>query len=94
VIKTKHPGKTKAERAALDAIGCGNNSPIMSNKVCNSLLSDGRIVELPEKLLPDRFFPVKIRQFEMSIPTHIEWCKWGADNWTEEDERQDNGRQD
>jgi hypothetical protein len=70
----KHPGKTPAQRRVLDEIGCGNNSPMMSDKTREKLLKDGLIVELSPKVFQDRFGKLTIRQFEMPIHVHMEWC--------------------
>ena len=79
-----HPGKTPAQRRALDAIGCGDNCPPMARKTRESLLSAGLIVEIGQKALGrDRFGVIAIPQFEMPIPVHMQWCNAVAD---EEDE--------
>lgn len=71
----KHPGKTPAQRRVLDEIGCGNHSPIMAKATRDKLLRDGLIVELTP--LESRAGPFRmiIRQFEMPIPVHIQWCE-------------------
>jgi hypothetical protein len=71
---TKHPGKTAAQKRALDAIGCGNDSPRMSTATRDGLLRHGLIVEISPRVLPGRL-PVHIRQFEMPTPVHIQWCE-------------------
>ena len=70
-----HPGKTPAQRRVLDAIGCGNHSPIMSKATRDKLLRDGLIIELDpyeDNLNGMRFV---MRRFEMPTPVHIQWCK-------------------
>lgn len=71
---TKHPGKTAAQRRVLDEIGCGNYSPIMSNKTRDAMLAAGLIVELSPRFVGDGPFAVRIRQFEMPISVHMDWC--------------------
>ena len=78
--RPKHPGRTPAQRRVLDAIGCGDNSPHMSPIIREIMLRDGLIVELGPRLIfgpsnsPIDRIPVKIRQFEMPIPVHMQWC--------------------
>ena len=80
-MKTKHPGDTAAQRRILDEIGCGNNSPRMADSTRVALLGAGLIVELEPKLIcgpgnsPIDRIPLKIRQFEMPIPVHMQWCE-------------------
>ncbi len=72
----KHPGKSAAQRRALDQIGCGNYSPIMAPKTRDAMLRDGLIVELPEAEVSFvGSLRMKVRQFEMPIPVHIRWCE-------------------
>ena len=70
----KHPGKTAAQRRVLDEIGCGNYSPIMAKATREKLLREGLIEELSP--LESRAGPFRmiIRQFQMPIPVHFQWC--------------------
>ncbi len=72
----KHPGKTPAQRRALDAIGCGNYSPIMANSTRDALLKAGLIVEISPRheKAGALWAAVVIRQFQMPIPVHMQWC--------------------
>lgn len=72
---SKHPGKTPAQRRVLDAIGCGDHSPYMAKATRDKLLREGLIVELEPMQVP--FFGslcMTVRQFEMPIPVHMQWC--------------------
>ena len=71
----KHPGKTPAQRRALDQIGAGNYSPIMSDRTRDSMLGAGLI----EELTPIIIQGVRVRQFQMPIPVHMQWCSWCAE---------------
>lgn len=72
----KHPGKTKAQRQALDAIGCGQFSPRMAKKTRQALLDAGLIQEVGRKVLgQDRFGVIDIPEYQMPIPVHMQWCK-------------------
>jgi hypothetical protein len=72
----KHPGKTPAQRRALDEIGCGNYCPSMTNATRDKLLASGLIVELnPVVIGRDRFGEIAIPQYEMPILVHYQWCK-------------------
>lgn len=71
---TAHPGKTPAQRRVLDQIGCGNYSPIMAARTRDALLNLYLIEELDPHFVKDRFGVMKIRQFQMPIPVHMQWC--------------------
>jgi hypothetical protein len=77
---TKHPGKTRAQRRVLDEIGCGNHSPIMAAATRDKLLRDGLIIELEPKRIPvfGAIF-MEVRQFEMPIPVHMQWCQFQSE---------------
>lgn len=72
----KHPGKTKAQQRALDAIGCGEHSPIMAKATIKKLLDDGLIYECRAVIVGNGPFRVRIRQFDMTPATHIAWCEY------------------
>lgn len=69
-----HPGRTAAERRALDAIGCGNFTPPMAPKVRQRLLEAGLIVQCGERLIGRGPLAVRIPEYEMPIPVHFQWC--------------------
>lgn len=72
----KHPGKTKAQREALDQIGCGNYSPRMAPITRDAMLAAGLIRQCGERVVGrDRFGVIAIPEYEMTIPTHMAWCK-------------------
>lgn len=72
---TPHPGRTKAERAALDKIGCGDRHPFAwKSPMRDRMLKAGLIVEIAPLILPGRF-TIRIRQFDMPISVHMQWCK-------------------
>ena len=82
--QTKHPGKTKAQRAALDAIGCGNFSPPMATSTKTALLSAGLIVKCGQTIYGSGAFAVCIDQYQMPVPVHMQWCEYQAKNYEEE----------
>ncbi len=85
-MTTPHPGKTKAQRDALDRIGCGDNCPPMSDRTRDRMLEEGLIRQLSDKLVgSDAFGPITIPQFEMPIPVHMQWCDAMSEQLTEED---------
>lgn len=74
--KAPHPGKTPAQRRVLDEIGCGNYSPFMSPRTCRAMLDAGLIERLPDRIVGrDRFGTIKVREFQMPIPVHYQWCQ-------------------
>jgi hypothetical protein len=72
--KPKHPGRTPAQRPALDTIGSGNRSPLMADATRDALLNAGLIVELSPRHIGKPPFQAVVRQFEMPIPVHMAWC--------------------
>ena len=74
--KPKHPGRTAAQRRALDEIGCGNFSPAMSRKTCDAMVRAGLIEPCGIKVLGrDAFGVISIPEYQMPIPAHMQWCK-------------------
>jgi len=71
----KGPGKTAAQRRVLDEIGCGNHSPIAAKATIKALLDQGLIVELsPMKVRVFGSVSMDVRQFDMPLHVHMEWC--------------------
>ncbi|MCJ2065819.1 hypothetical protein MKK63_24385 [Methylobacterium sp. J-088] len=68
-----HPGRTSAERKALDAIGCGE-PPRCSPKTIKALLDAGLIVDVGTETRRDALGAYKIPKFAMPIPVHMAWC--------------------
>jgi len=78
--ETKHPGKSKAQRAALDEIGCGNCAPRMSPATRKALLDKGLIEQCGERIIcQDRFGTVTTPEYQMPIPVHYQWCSYWAE---------------
>lgn len=69
-----HPGRTLAERRALDAIGCGETLPVMHPKVRQNLIAAGLIEECGERQIGTGPFAVRVPIYEMPIPVHFLWC--------------------
>ena len=70
-----HPGRTPAQRRALDAIGCGDYSPTMAPRVRDALLSAGLIVQAGRKVVAQcALGPITVPEYEMPIPVHMLWC--------------------
>ncbi|PYD63600.1 hypothetical protein CFR72_06465 [Gluconacetobacter entanii] len=81
MTRTPHPGKTKAQRPVLDEIGCGNNSPSASSATIKALLESGLIRPCGERLVGVGAFRVRIPEFEMTIPAHMQWCQHQAEQF-------------
>lgn len=71
---SKHPGKSKAQRRVLDAIGIGNNSPMMAKATRKALLEAGLIVKCGERRFGAGWSAVIVDEYEMPIPVHMQWC--------------------
>lgn len=75
-VKTTHPGKTAAQRRALDAIGCGDFSPAMADRTRDALLVAGLIEPCGERILGrDRFGTIAVQEYQMPIHVHMQWCR-------------------
>lgn len=72
--KPRHPGRTLAQRRALDAIGCGNFSPIMAKATRDALLREGLIVEAGARVVGGPPLEVRVQEYVMPIPVHMAWC--------------------
>ena len=82
-----HPGRTPAQRRALDAIGCGDNAPRMAPRVRDALLSTGLIVAAGRKVVAHcALGPITVPEYEMPIPVHMQWCSAVAATDEEMDE--------
>ena len=78
-MKIKHPGKTPAQRRALDEIGGGNNCPAMTQATKNALLAAGLIQKCGRQKIEIKkvgagLSVVHVDMFAMPIPVHIRWC--------------------
>ncbi len=74
--KTRHPGKTAAQRAALDVIGSGHAAPPMTRRTRDGLLSAGLIVPVGTKVIGrDAFGMVTLTEYALPTHVHIAWCK-------------------
>lgn len=73
--KARHPGKTSAQRAVLDQIGCGDCCPPGHPKTFAKLVELGLLHRLQDKVIGrDRFGVIAIPQFEMPVHVHMQWC--------------------
>ena len=68
-----HPGRTSAERRALDKIGCGQ-PPGCSPKTLKALLDAGMIEDTGGQIRRDALGSYRVPFYEMTIPTHMQWC--------------------
>lgn len=83
--KPPHPGKTEAQRRFLDMVGCGENSPPSTERTVDALLDAGLIYVCGYKVVgKDRFREIQIPQYEMTIPTHMQWCEHMA--WLQDED--------
>jgi hypothetical protein len=74
-----HPGRTPAERRALDRIGCGE-PPACSRRILHNLLKAGLIVETVRKVRRDVLGRYDMPVYAMPIPVHMQWCSAVAAN--------------
>jgi hypothetical protein len=85
VTAPKHPGRTPAQRRALDAIGCGNENPIMARSTRDALLRTGLVERLQARIIGGGGPSVRIERFDMPIPVHMAWCEAMAASVTDEE---------
>lgn len=76
------PNLSKKQREILDELGCGNYtlSGVFPTKQAIADLIDRELIRyIGEKLIcRDRFGAVKVPEYEMTLPTHAQWCSWQA----------------
>ena len=68
-----HPGRTSAERRALDRVGCGE-LPGCSSKTLKALLDDGLLIEEVGEVRRDAIGSYRVPSYAMPIPVHFQWC--------------------
>ena len=68
-----HPGRTSAERRALDKIGCGQ-PPGCSPKTLGAMIAAGMIEDTGGQMRRDALGSYRVPFYEMTIPTHMQWC--------------------
>jgi len=66
---------SSAQRRVLDAVGCGNHSPIAARRTIEAMLAKGLLFEIEPIRLPIfGGLHMNVRQFDMPIHVHIAWC--------------------
>jgi len=74
-MRVAHPGKSKAQRDALNRIGCGDFSPPMSRQVRDTLLRNGLIIVAGERILGrDALGTITMTEYAMPTHVHMQWC--------------------
>lgn len=68
-----HPGRTSAERRALDRIGCGE-PPSCSPKTLKAMLDSGLIVDAGGETQRDALGAYTMPSYAMPIAVHYQWC--------------------
>ncbi|MGT2488581.1 hypothetical protein ACU4GA_27065 [Methylobacterium oryzae CBMB20] len=68
-----HPGRTSAERRALDRIGCGE-PPACAQKTLRNPLEAGLIVDVGTETRRDALGSYQVPAYAMPIPVHFQWC--------------------
>lgn len=68
-----HPGRTSAERRALDRVGCGE-PPGCSPKTLGRLLDDGLLIDQGRDVRRDALGIYTVPSYAMPIPVHYQWC--------------------
>ena len=71
--RMSHPGRTSAERRALDRIGCGE-PPTCSQKTLRNMLDAGLIGDVGTKTRRDALGSYRVPSYAMPIPVHFQWC--------------------
>ncbi|MCJ2124049.1 hypothetical protein [Methylobacterium sp. J-077] len=68
-----HPGRTSAERRALDRVGCGE-PPGCSPKTLRRLLDDGLLIDQGGEVRRDALGPYRVPSYAMPLAIHYQWC--------------------
>ena len=77
-----HPGRTLAERRALDRVGCGE-PPGCSPKTLRRLLDDGLLIDQGGETRRDALGSYRVPSYAMPIPVHFAW--WSAVAFSDEE---------
>lgn len=83
---TKHPcdGLTKAQREAFESIAVGQCLGFHFTTY-QKLLAKRLIERLPDKVVgKDIFGPIRLPDYQVPLPVHIQWCQWCDENVTDE----------
>lgn len=76
---TDHPckGLRKNQRDVFEQIATGNAFPCTPKRNLTILEERGLIQRTEDKCLGvDSFGPVKIPQYYVPLPIHMQWCEW------------------
>ena len=68
-----HPGRTSAERRALDRVGCGE-PPRCSPKTLRRLLDDGLLIDQGGETRRDALGFYTVPSYAMPLAVHYAWC--------------------
>ncbi|MCJ2121370.1 hypothetical protein, partial [Methylobacterium sp. J-077] len=68
-----HPGRTSAERRALDRVGCGE-PPGCSPKTLRRLLDDGLLIDQGGEVRRDALGTYTVPSYAMPLAIHYQWC--------------------
>jgi len=68
-----HPGRTSAERRALDRVGCGE-PPGCSPKTLRRLLDDGLLIDQGGDVRRDALGAYTVPSYAMPLAVHYQWC--------------------
>ena len=68
-----HPGRTSAERRALDRIGCGE-PPRCSPKTLRNMLDAGLIIDQGGRVCRDALGTYTVPSYAMPLAVHYQWC--------------------
>lgn len=79
--KARHPaaGMTPAQRRDFERVAV-NQRPLGGYSVIKALEARGLIVEGPPKVLGrDALGEIKVREWYVPTPIHMQWCNWAAE---------------
>lgn len=82
--KTSHPcaGMTPAQRRDFELIAI-NQRPLGGYKTLGALERRGLIKKDEPKVIGrDALGPIKIPQWHVPLPIHMQWCKWASEQQT------------
>ena len=68
-----HPGRTSAERRALDQVGCGE-PPSCSPRTLRRLLDGGLLIDQGGEVRRDALGTSTVPSYAMPLPVHYAWC--------------------
>lgn len=77
---TEHPckGLSKIQVEVFERIAI-NEPHMASENTINALLRRGLIEPTEPKIIQSRFGDIRVKQYLVPLPLHMQWCEWASE---------------